>query len=273
MTAFSSFRAGEIATAVAVAAVAQLAFVGLFLLPPPPAVEADISDDRARPLSVAVTPVALLALGSPQPAKLPESWRRKTAPAAPAKTPAATPEPDRVPAPPPPMATIARSAIAASEAGAASVDPAGVGPASTPGEVASSDAGPPEPSSSVVGAPEGSPDGTETDPLKARAADMYRSQLAAWFAARFAVRGKIPFETLKTLKAIAVVSVTNERRVSGFSITRPSGDAAFDEEVRAALSRIQSSGVELPAPPPAYPEILTRSVPVSFRCTVRAQCE
>jgi hypothetical protein len=101
---------------------------------------------------------------------------------------------------------------------------------------------------------------------------MYRAQLAAWFAARFDIRGKVPFDKLKTLHATAVVSITGDRRVGSFSVTG-SGDATFDAEVRATLSRIQSSGAELPGPPPLYPDMLGKSLPVGFQCTVRSQCE
>ena len=84
--------------------------------------------------------------------------------------------------------------------------------------------------------------------------------------------GKIPFETLKTLSASATVSISADRHVTGFSITRPSGNNTFDDEVRATLQSIQSSGVEVPAPPPLYPDMLGHSLPVSFRCTNQGQC-
>jgi hypothetical protein len=130
----------------------------------------------------------------------------------------------------------------------------------------------PAPASTTLGAANGSADGTEVDPLKARAADTYRGQLASWFASRFAIRGKVPFETLKTLHATATIQ-TGDRRVTGFSMIESSGNAVFDDEVRALLSGIQSSGLDLPAPPPAYPDMLSSSVTVSFRCTVQASCE
>jgi hypothetical protein len=54
---------------------------------------------------------------------------------------------------------------------------------------------------------------------------------------------------------------------------KPSGEPTFDAEVQATLARIQSSGTELPAPPPNYPEILGKSQPIGFQCTIRRQCE
>jgi len=54
---------------------------------------------------------------------------------------------------------------------------------------------------------------------------------------------------------------------------RPSGDATFDAEVQATLARIQSSGAELPAPPPMYPDMLGQSLPVGFQCSLQKFCE
>jgi hypothetical protein len=126
--------------------------------------------------------------------------------------------------------------------------------------------------SSVQGSEQGAASGTETDPLKGRAADMYRAQLMGWFAARFNIRGKLPFDTLKTLHASTVVTIS-DRHVTGFSITRPSGDPTFDAEVQATLSRIQSGGAVLPAPPPMYPDLLGASLPVGFACNIQKVCE
>jgi hypothetical protein len=135
------------------------------------------------------------------------------------------------------------------------------------------DAGATPPVASNEGSELGAANGTETDPLKARAADMYRAQLMAWFMSHFNIRGKIPFDSLKSLHALATVSVTSDRRVGGFTIDHPSGDSLFDGEVRSTLGQIQSSGVELPAPPPMYPDILRSTLPVGFACTVRKSCE
>ena len=71
-----------------------------------------------------------------------------------------------------------------------------------------------------------------------------------------AIRGKVPFDTLKKLHASAVVTVTSGRKVGSFSIVKPSGNATFDAEVQATLAHIQSGGTELPAPPPMYPDML-----------------
>jgi len=270
------FLPREFAVAGFVAVLAQASFVALFLLPPPPAVIADVSDDNAKPIAVSITPVALLKKGDKNPGRLPASWQRAKAPPPSAaatkdqgKNSLPSTKADPAGAPPAllPDAGFLRPVDSANPQGA---DAPGLSGSATPTGSATSG---PMSASSVLGAANGSADGTETDPLKARAADMYRAQLASWFASRFQIRGKVPFDTLKTLSASVVVQVSPERRVTGFSLSRPSGNAEFDEEVRGTLTRIQSSGTELPAPPPAYPEILARQVPVSFRCTARSQCE
>jgi len=278
VTSPALFLGREIGVAVGIAALAQLSFVGLFVLPPPDPVEADVSDERAKPISVAITPVPLLKLGSPHPSKLPGSWERTPAAAKAAKAappdPRTTAQPSTKAAPEAPSAKERDASVATMTSSSAPPADAATPMGSSSAEAqASSDGGAPGPASSQLGAVNGSADGTETDPLKARAADMYRAQLASWFAGRFAIRGKVPFDELKLVGATAVVSISPERRVTGFSIARPSGNAAFDDEVRATLGRIQAGGAELPAPPPAYPDMLARSVPVSFRCTQRSQCE
>ncbi|HKQ68078.1 MAG TPA: hypothetical protein VJT73_02000 [Polyangiaceae bacterium] len=269
MTHAANFRIGEIALAAIVALAAQLG--GLLLLKSGggSVLYADISDDHAKPISVAITPIIddapLLKLGEKrQPGKLPDRWiaprpvLRQQAAAFP--SPHAAPVPRAIPttkvpdagtAPPRADLEIARQA-----------EPVLTAQANTPPQV-----------STVLGATDGVKEGTETDPLKANAVNMYRSQLTSWFLAKFAIRGKIPFETLKNLRATAVANIGADRTVTGFSITKPSGDATFDEQVKATLSSIVSSGAELPSPPPMYPDILQSSLPIGFRCTNRSSCE
>jgi hypothetical protein len=67
--------------------------------------------------------------------------------------------------------------------------------------------------------------------------------------------------------------VTGDRKMGSFSVVRTSGDPTFDAEVQATLARIQSSGAELPAPPPMYPDMLGQSLPVGFQCTLQKFCE
>jgi outer membrane biosynthesis protein TonB len=115
------------------------------------------------------------------------------------------------------------------------------------------------------GAEDGTKDGTETDPLKAFAVSQYRSKISAWFNARFKKpTGEIPCEELKKLRASVTVNVSGERTVSGYSISKPSGNDVFDGRVKSTLDGIVSSGAELPPPPPNYADILGSTLAVGF---------
>ncbi len=118
---------------------------------------------------------------------------------------------------------------------------------------------PPPPELTEEGVEDGSKDGTETDPMKGRAVDLYRSKILAWFNARFRPpKDEVPCEELKKLSAGLVVQVGADRTVTSFSITSPSGNAAFDAKVNSTLAGIV--GQELPPPPPLYPDILGSTV-------------
>jgi hypothetical protein len=259
-----SFDAQDVTIAVAVALLAQLGFVAAFSMPSPKLVEAEISNDNAQPIAVAITPV--LKLGTKNPEKVLSKWQRQRPVAKRAAPEAALPStraektPEAIP-----TTAVPDAAVAPHEVDASRPEPANL--------TAAEDAATTAPVASVEGSEQGAANGTETDPLKARAADLYRAQLQAWFASHFHIRGKIPFDTLKGLHAAATVSVSPDRKVEGFSVDRASGDSTFDDEVRSTLSQIQSSGVELPAPPPMYPDILRSTLPVRFGCTVRKDCE
>ena len=260
------FDAQDVTIACAAALLAQLAFVAAFSMPSPKLVQADISNDNAQPIAVAITPV--LKLGTKNPTKLPSRWQRKapTAAKSPPPTPAALPSP---------MAEKTPEAIPKSNVPDASVAPVASETKHTDLANPTAPDTPPAPATaaSTEGSEQGAANGTETDPLKARAVDMYKAQLGAWFVSRFQIRGKVPFDKLKTLRSLVSVTVTAERRVGTITVLKPSGDSAFDGEVQATLSRIQSGGAELPAPPPMYPELLGQSLPVGFACNIQKACE
>jgi hypothetical protein len=250
------FDGQDVTIACAIALLAQIGFVAIFSLPPPKLVEADISNDNAQPIAVAITPV--LKLGS----KAPSPWQRRRPAVAKTQSPVPSIHAEKAPE----AASTARPEPSAKPAPVDAGTP--VPGATAPAEVASA-----APAASTEGSEQGAAKGTETDPLKARAVDMYRKQLLAWFQARFHIRGKVPFDVLKKLHASARVTMTAERNVGSFSIDSPSGDSTFDAEVHSTLSQIQASGVELPAPPPMYPDILGAVLPVGFSCTIQSQCE
>lgn len=121
------------------------------------------------------------------------------------------------------------------------------------------DAGPDAaPTAEGEGAADGVKEGTETDPLKARAVSQYFGKIQGWFNARFA-QPEIPCEELKKLSASVSATVSGERTVASFTIVRPSGNATFDAKVQSTMQG--SIGQELPPPPPLYPDILGSVLP------------
>lgn len=116
-----------------------------------------------------------------------------------------------------------------------------------------------EPIEEGEGAPDGVKEGTETDPLKARAVSLYLAKIIGWFNARFRPPvGEIPCEELKKLSAGVAVNVGGDRTVSSYTVSSPSGNAVFDAKVRATMDSL--IGQQLPPPPPLYPDILQSTV-------------
>ena len=111
------------------------------------------------------------------------------------------------------------------------------------------------------GTADGVKEGTEADPLKARAVSAYQSKIRAWFNARFS-QPEIPCDELKHLSVGIVANVGGDRTVTGFSITRPSGNATFDAKVQSTMQG--TVGQDLPPPPPLYPDILGSVQPLRF---------
>lgn len=126
---------------------------------------------------------------------------------------------------------------------------------------------------SEEGAADGVKEGTETDPLKARAVSQYLGKILAWFNVRFrppSPTDGLSCEELKKLSASVSVSIGGDRTVTSYSITRPSGNAAFDERVKSTMDN--AVGQELPPPPPLYPDILGSTVSPRFS-GANAQCD
>jgi hypothetical protein len=100
--------------------------------------------------------------------------------------------------------------------------------------------------------------------------DLYRARLIAWFASRFRVSGSgLPPDELTRSKVSATVHLSDDRRVESFSID-PSGSAPFDAAARAALERAR--GEALPPPPESYPDIVQRTIRLTFVCR-SGQCD
>lgn len=107
-------------------------------------------------------------------------------------------------------------------------------------------------------------EGTELDPLKARAVDLYRAKIAAWFSGRFRVSGSgLASEELVRYRVSATVEIGPDRSVVGYQL-HPSGHPAFDAAARAALE--SSRGQSLPPPPESYPDVVQSRINVTFVC-------
>ncbi len=239
----------------AVAVFMQSAFVLMLSRGEAKPVVANVSDDNAKPVSVSIVPVMddlpMLKLGG-KASPLPDMWMKPKAAtkAGGESTPSTKADTEKAPQNP-------------SDAGvtdATSLDPV-AGDASS------------DPNAAEAGSAAGSKTGTETDPLKAHAVDQYKAQLNAWFSARFNIRGKIPFDKLKTLKAAVVIDVTGDRHVGGYDVVSGSGDDTFDDQLYRDLAKVQVSGAVLPPPPENYPDILGSKLRLTFQCTVKAACE
>lgn len=191
--------------------------------------------------------------------KLPDMWirqqptqrvaRRSYASTKAEDSPEAIP-PDDVPmadagtAPPPPDAAVAK------EVDTEVTEPTDAGYANTDQE----------------GHPDGVPEGTETDPLKARAVSLYRARLISWFSSRFRVSGSgLPPEELTKLRVGATVRISGDRVVVGYDVV-PCGNATFDAAARATLEG--TMGQQLPPPPENYPEAVQNQISLTFVCTV-----
>lgn len=128
-----------------------------------------------------------------------------------------------------------------------------------------------EPNLTTEGAADGSDEGTETDPLKARAVSLYRLKLIQWFKRGFRPTTQgAPCEQLRSLKAQVRTHIGSDRSVSRFTITQLSGNSDFDSRVRTRMEN--SVGKMVPPPPPNYPDVLNQEVRLAFSGK-DAQCD
>jgi hypothetical protein len=107
------------------------------------------------------------------------------------------------------------------------------------------------------GSPEGSEHGTETDPLKARAASQYHGRILGFLKSGFACPGPA------SCTPSASVSIGGGGAVTGFSFNA-CGDAAIDSAARASIA--SKVGQAIPPPPENYPELRPNSFSVAYVC-------
>ena len=259
--AVAAFGMGELIVALTLAFAIEILFFAVLVRA---GSTAEIEEDRiaeAKPIPISVKPVLddtpLLKLGGKKKlrAKLPDMWK-KQAPIKRFKARSA-PSPDAKDD----VEAIPQSEVATGDAG---VPPPDAEVAKEVDEdIERMDASPDvESNIEGEGSPDGVKEGTETDPLKARAVSLYRAKLINWFNRRWRVPTEIPCEELVKLSASAVANVGGDRSVVAYTLTRPSGNASFDASVRAAMEA--SVGQQLPPPPPNYPDILGGTVSTGF---------
>ena len=114
------------------------------------------------------------------------------------------------------------------------------------------------------GSPDGVKDGTETDPLKARAANLYLSKIAGFFLSKFHPScAGLSDEEKKKLRAVASVRLGGDGTVLSYGFTS-SGNADIDGAAKRAMD--QSVGQQVPPPPENYPTLRQNSHNVIFVC-------
>ncbi|WP_437677669.1 TonB C-terminal domain-containing protein [Sorangium sp. So ce131] len=258
----SDFRPRDIAIAVAIAVAVQAGAAVAITI-------ADLSRPAAAPeidkgpsVPVKVVPVLdldtpLLKLGGKKDRlKLPDRWVRQTPKPRVEQKAFASPKAGKT------VEDIPKEDVKVADAGTTPPPPDAEVAKQVDTEIAPTDAGPPA-NVAQEGHSDGVAEGTETDPLKARAVDLYLARIAGWFSSRFRVNGSgLPPEELVKHKPRAVIVLSDGQMVS-YTLT-PSGNPIFDAAARATLEG--AKGQALPPPPENYPDLGQKQVSVTFVC-------
>lgn len=254
--ATGAFLPRELALALILAAAVEAGLFGLFIVAGIDKAKVTAHEVQApEEIPIAVKPVMddlpLLKLGSKKvKAKLPDMWAKQAPVRRFEETSAPSEKAEKT------VQAIPTSRVATKDAEAPPPD------AAIAKEVDQklTDAGPPkpEPNLPTEGAADGVKNGTETDPLKARAANLYAAKLIQWFQNRFQRPTGMPCAVIHALTATAQITVGPDRTITGFTFSKPSGNADFDERVKTSLQA--EVGQELPPPPPLYPDLKPNSL-------------
>jgi hypothetical protein len=259
----SAFSSGQVGAAVSLAALVQAGFITLLVLGQ--TAKGFVPRPEPREMAIAVKPMLDLPLlkkgGKPRSNKLPDMWKppqqikrvkadKPPPPVAPKKAEVApqkkSEEPDKPPKPdekpPEPQAPVAKEVDETIKEVEREVE---------------------EPNLPEEGAVDGVEEGTEKDPLKARAVDLYRVKLINWFRQGFTPPlDQIDCAALKDLRVAVHAQVASDGTVQGYDLVS-SGNAIFDERVKAVMeTRV---GQKVPPPPPNYPDILDAVVHPTFQ--------
>lgn len=93
--------------------------------------------------------------------------------------------------------------------------------------------------------------GTETDPSKVRAGDMYATQLGQFFGQHLTVPTVISIGEERRLCAIFSIQINQRMAIwyVGTSAVKSSGNELFDDAARTMLQKLRDDGTALPQPP------------------------
>jgi hypothetical protein len=260
-----AFSGGQLLGAATLACLVQGALVGVLFMAHSAGAFVPKPEPRVREMAIAVKPMVDLPLlkkgGKPRPNKLPDMWKppqqvkrveKKPVPTVAPKSPEPAPkvekekekEPPPKPdeKPPPPDTPVAQQVDETVKQVEREVE---------------------EPNLPEEGAVDGVEEGTEKDPLKARAVDLYKNKLINWFKQGFVPPvDEVGCATLVELKGSVTAQVGDDGTVVSYTLV-PSGNAVFDESVRRAMDA--KVGQPVPPPPPNYPDLLERSVHPTFQ--------
>lgn len=257
-----AFSSGQVWAATSLAALVQGVLVVLMLLAHNAVGSMPRPEPPPREMSIAVKPMLDLPLlkkgGKPRPNKLPDKWK----PPVPVKR----VEPKNVPTP-----LASKTAENLPDKQEKKPKPEDK-PADPETPVAEQVDRPvlevereeeDEPNVPEEGAADGVEEGTEKDPLKARAVDLYRMKLIGWFKQGFASPSEeVPCAILRELRASVNARLAPDGSVSSYDMIS-SGNAIFDARVRRVMdARV---GQKVPPPPPNYPDILDDVVHPTFQ--------
>lgn len=108
-----------------------------------------------------------------------------------------------------------------------------------------------------VGVADGSDAGTETDPSKARAGDMYAASLGQFFGQRLNVPTVISIGEERKLCAVFAIQINQRMSIwyVGPSAVKSSGNELFDDAAREMLQKLRDDGTALPTPPKDVDEL------------------
>lgn len=104
----------------------------------------------------------------------------------------------------------------------------------------------------VEGRPEGVEGGTETDPTKVRAGDMYAAKLGAFLHDRWQIPTVV--SNAEASRLCVTFQIAIDRRMMVWNVrlepVRKSGNDLFDDSARLALQKLLDDRTPLPDPPP-----------------------